>query len=255
METELETDVEDTDNELSTPAIARSNSKSIFEKSINKLRHRKSQLAQNKEKKMNREIEIESGVEVMEEMLLSTEKDMNDSFLEIDSLKSVQKNEKLDIPTASSNEENSNVDNVQYNPDHLKSKPSQIANLNKLSLCNDNFLKDNSRQIAILVLNLIIVWFLMRAEVIKPFYQGFIICFVIFISGHILYDLLANRIINKINVLTASVITNTNGENGGIQRGKFKIPSYDSMPILEIPAVEEFKQHKIYTVSRFFPII
>ncbi|GAB0092368.1 testis-expressed protein 2 [Sergentomyia squamirostris] len=162
-------------------------------------------------------VEIESGVEVLEDMILPAERE--------DVL--IQKETVGDQVSAQPKEETTTI----YSPPIPKLVPTR-EEPKSLDLCK-TFLKhlyyrrNFAFGVGFLILSLL--------APIPPFMQGVLACLFTMVFLTTIYDIV-------VDFLGKSL-----AKAGGPERGDFAIPDFESMPICQVPAVEEHKSLKTYT--------
>lgn len=198
--------------------------RSILRKSFATLRNKKNKnKVENKKKKDV--IEIESGVEMMEDMepmplpdnLLAEEKLMADESIKDVINKTVPNVDK--------------ISEVCVTSDNCLEESSS-----KHSFIIAEFYKN--RAIIFALISMILTFILN----LPPFLQGVLTC--------LFTILLFNSIYNQIvNFITNSITGDSSKEcnSSGVQKTLFKIPDYTNMPICELPPIEEHKSLKSYS--------
>lgn len=176
----------------------------------------------------SKDIEIESGVEITEEMSLSAvASDVNNDGAE----KSTNDDREIladSVPTATDAAvpPNSNADTD--------------STANTKSLFRHAF---NHRGIVFVALAALSGWIFN----IPPFVQGVLAC----LCCIILFSKFCETLIAFIDQRLSSSLNGGGDANGSAicapERGSFAIPNYDAMPICRVPPVEEHKQLKMYS--------
>lgn len=174
-----------------------------------------------------KDVEIESGVEITEEMSLSLGAVEN------------TKNDEGESSTKESNEILTNdipipmIDDVIMQPT-LNTESST----NTKSLIQHAF---NHRGLVFVAIAAFSCW----ALDIPPFIQGVLAC----LCGMLIFSKLCAIIGSLITQNLSKVFSGGENDNGTCspQRGSFSIPNYNQMPVCRVPPVEEHKQHKTYS--------
>lgn len=196
--------------------------RSILRKSFATLRNKKNKnKVENKKKK---DVEIESGVEMMEDMEplpLPDNLRIDDSVID----ESLQNLINITVPNVDKTSEVcvTSVDNSK-------------ETFNKNYFIIDELYK--SRAIIFALIAMILTFILN----LPPFLQGVLTCLFTILLFNSVYNFIVNFITNSITGDSSKV-----NNLSGVQKSLFKIPDYTNMPICELPPIEEHKSLKSYS--------
>ncbi|XP_055716165.1 uncharacterized protein LOC129810008 [Phlebotomus papatasi] len=163
-------------------------------------------------------VEIESGVEMMEDMILPTEQTEMVKSVEIPPNPSV----------AMTPEENFVNTESQSKTVPMRDEP-KATNGDFLRTLLSHFYFQRNVAVGCGLLILCIL------APIPPFMQGVLACLFAMLFLTTLYE------------IVVELVSVSMGKSGGPERGEFAIPDFDAMPICQVPAVEEHKSLKTYT--------
>ncbi|XP_059621006.1 testis-expressed protein 2 isoform X2 [Phlebotomus argentipes] len=165
-------------------------------------------------------VEIESGVEMLEDMILPSEQEVPPP--------PVESQQSASNSSTSPNEDTSIVA-PQSNPVPTLREETKPTTLDLLRTFLSHLYAQRNFTIACGLLLLCVL------APIPPFMQGVLACLFAMLSLTTLYDI-------AVELVSASL-----AKSGGPERGEFAIPDFESMPICQVPAVEEHKSLKTYT--------
>lgn len=198
--------------------------RSILRKSFATLRNKKNKNKVETKKKKD-VVEIESGVEMMEDMEPLQLPDNllldNDSIID----ESIQNLINITVPNVDKTSEVcvTSVDNSK-------------ETFNKNYCIIDELYK--SRAIIFALIAMILTFILN----LPPFLQGVLTCLFTILLFNSIYNFIVNFITNSITG-DSSKLNNLSG----VQKTLFKLPDYTNMPICELPPIEEHKSLKSYS--------
>lgn len=198
------------------------------------LRKRKKQNADKPETiqqpvKVKKDIEIESGVEMLEDMVLPTTSNFNNEIDETndecfkDALTQIFS---IDLDLTITNNKN----DIQMTT--TIGSGSNVASYTFVDLIK-NFLKNIYKSRSILISLTLLTTLLMLP--VPEFFRGVIAC------------LFTISLFSSAVEIIKMCIERLNCQNGGPEKTKFQIPDYSTLPICEIPAAEEHKPLKSYS--------
>lgn len=199
--------------------------RSILRKSFATLRNKKNKNKVETKKKKD-VVEIESGVEMMEDM---EPLPLSDNLLLNNEInKSIENLINKTVP---------NVDKISENCVVVTSvDKSKDENFYKNYFIIDELYK--SRAIIFAMISMILTFVLN----LPPFLQGVLTCLFTILLFNSIYNFIVNFITNSITGDSSKTINLT-----GVQKSLFKIPDYTNMPICELPPIEEHKSLKSYS--------
>lgn len=207
--------------------------------SIKTLLKRRKKSPSKQQLKRESNVEIESAVEMMEDMILLNEK--NDAFEDaVENLISENCTDTQETISSNNNKSDSQNNNSMSKTKINNNLENTINNLTFQSHQERSFhdyilLLYEKRALLFGIISILTVYFLQ----IPQFLQGVLSCLFCFVLFSNLYDI-SLKFVNK------NIINSRNSDND-----KFEIPDYSKMPICEIPAAEEHKVLKSYSVSFF----
>lgn len=195
-------------------------------------------------KQLKREynVEVESAVEMMEDMILLNEQ--TDGFEDAvenltpencPGLKDSISGNNYKTDSKNNNFMSTKTKNALKNNEDLENKINNLKfhQVQQKSFHDYILLFYENRALIFGLISILIVYFLQ----IPQFLQGVLACLFCFLLFSNLYDL-SIKFVNK------NIINSRNTDND-----KFEMPDYSKLPICEIPAVEEHQVLKSYTVS------